>query len=225
MVLTQSVVNSLLIGTIVVAAVLILISSFKRSAPKKRRSAHREPRIGSVSHHSKSRSHQHYAVDDLADDPDLSVRPIPPIPSKPAVQQAPAQRVLSLSVMARSPYRFTGYELLQVLQGNGFRFGKMNIFHYHPGQDVASAPLFSLVSATEPGTFDINNMGAFSCPGLSLFMTVDAHADPENVLALMIDVAKQLADELDGDLLDSRLTPWDRDIEHAYYEAVEAAFV
>jgi cell division protein ZipA len=225
MVLTQSVVNSLLIGTIIVAAVLILISSLKRTTPKKRRPAHREPRIGSTSHHSKMRPHQHYAVDDLGDDPDLSVRPIPAIPLKQPAQQMPAKRVLSLFVMARSPYRFTGYELLQVLQGNGFRFGKMNIFHYHPAQDIATAPLFSLVSATEPGTFDINNMGAFSCPGLSLFMTVDAHADPENVLALMIDVAKQLADELDGDLLDSRLNTWDRDTEHAYYEAVDAAFV
>ncbi len=113
--------------------------------------------------------------------------------------------ILVLYVMAKEKAIFSGYELLQVLLAVGLRFGEMNIFHYYRQEEENEEVLFSLASATEPGTFDIRNMSGFSCLGLTLFMkkTGDEHEDKERY-ELMLQTASHLTEDLDGMLLDGK---------------------
>lgn len=113
--------------------------------------------------------------------------------------------ILILHVMAKNEAIFSGYELLQVLLAVGLRFGDMNIFHYYREIEGREKTLFSLASATEPGVFDIRNMSAFSCLGLTLFMkkTGDEKEDKARY-DLMLQTASHLTEDLDGVLLDSK---------------------
>lgn len=101
---------------------------------------------------------------------------------------------------------FLGYELLQALYAVGLRFGDMNIFHCYTHSENPDI-LFSVASAVEPGTFDMANIGAFSCPGLSLFMMSKRLKHPQEVFEKMIETAYQLAEDLQGVLYDDERKP------------------
>jgi cell division protein ZipA len=104
--------------------------------------------------------------------------------------------LLVISVAAKPGASFAGYDLLQAIVSTGMKFGEMNIFHYFKD----NKKLFSLASATKPGEFDLDRMGAFSCIGLTLFMNCCEVPDAEKAFTLMLNVAEQLADDLDGEL-------------------------
>lgn len=108
-----------------------------------------------------------------------------------------------MHIMAQQNKLFAGYELLQAILSSGLRFGEMNIFHRYREPNTQKGILFSLASATEPGVFDMLNMGAFSCKGLTLFMrkSEDEH-DNRTRYDLMLSTAQHLAEDLDGMLLD-----------------------
>jgi len=99
---------------------------------------------------------------------------------------------------------YMGYELLQSLLAVGLRFGDMNLFHRHEGLNGKGALLFSVAAATASGTFEINNMGAFSCGGLVFFMKLDPKRKLMKTFDLMIDTARQLIDDLGGELCNER---------------------
>lgn len=111
--------------------------------------------------------------------------------------------IVALHVIAKDGKVFAGYELLQILLSLGLRFGEMNIFHYHRDANVQQDVLFSLISATEPGVFDLLNMGAFSCKGLTLFMRKVEDVQDNNMrYELMLKTASHLSEDLDALLLD-----------------------
>lgn len=112
-----------------------------------------------------------------------------------------------LSILAKPSKEFMGYELLQALLAAGLRFGDMQIFHRHEQASGKGKILFSVASATEPGTFDLEQIGIFSCRGLTLFLQKELVAYPKIAIELLIQTAKQLADELHGDLLDGTRKP------------------
>ena len=115
--------------------------------------------------------------------------------------------VIVMGVLARQGYTFAGYELLQALLSNGLRYGQMHIFHRHEEGNGHGAILFSLASATKPGTFELTKMGSFKCHGLSLFMRVSGQKDLQQALDIMINTAKQLAEDLDGEVVDEKRQP------------------
>lgn len=122
---------------------------------------------------------------------------------KNSVQCPETGEIITLHVVAKENKTFAGYELLQALLSSGLRFGEMNIFHYY-GNEPQKA-LFSLLSATEPGIFDMPNIGAFSCKGLTLFMKrSDDTQDNNNRYALMLKTARHLSEDLHGLLLNSQ---------------------
>ncbi|CAM4418475.1 MAG: Cell division protein ZipA [Legionellaceae bacterium] len=110
--------------------------------------------------------------------------------------------LIVLHVMALPGSIFLGYTLLQSLLTVGFRFGEMNIFHRHEQLTGQGKILFSLASATEPGTFNLNDIGSLSCVGLSLFMHTDKVDDPEQTFNLLLNTAYLLAEDLGGKVLD-----------------------
>ncbi len=110
--------------------------------------------------------------------------------------------LIILNVMALPQCEFVGYELLQALLATGLRYGDMNIFHRYADNTENSPVLFSVASAVEPGVFDLANMGAYSCPGLSLFMSISQSEIPFVTFEFMLETARQLADDLAGELCD-----------------------
>lgn len=115
-----------------------------------------------------------------------------------------AKTVTAIHVMAKKDHKFSGHLLLQTLLSHQLRFGEMNIFHRYQGDNGQGPVMFSLASATEPGTFDINNMGAFPGKGLTLFMRLSGNQtiDKER-FDLMTKTARSLAEKLGGQLYDN----------------------
>lgn len=117
------------------------------------------------------------------------------------------QDILILYVLAPQNQQFLGYELLQALLAVGLRYGPKRIFHRYEDNSHQGAILFSLASATEPGIFDIENMGAFACSGLCLFTSLLECPDPQITWKAMLETARQLADDLGGSVFDAGHKP------------------
>ncbi|WP_342220574.1 cell division protein ZipA C-terminal FtsZ-binding domain-containing protein [Rickettsiella endosymbiont of Miltochrista miniata] len=115
--------------------------------------------------------------------------------------------ILQLMAPQQRPYR--GYELIQTLTSAGFHYGKMNIFHFYADSLSKKELLFSLASAIEPGTFDLDNTGEIVCPGLCLFMSIHKVKSALTAFDLMWETAQILAQDLGGILCDRQLQPID----------------
>lgn len=121
-----------------------------------------------------------------------------------------------LQLMAPLQRSFQGYELIQTLTSVGFHYGKMNIFHFYADPLNKKELLFSLASAIEPGTFDLDNIGEIVCPGLCLFMSIHQVKSATAAFDLMWETIQTLAQDLGGVLCDKQLQPIN-DL-NAYYE-------
>lgn len=104
--------------------------------------------------------------------------------------------MLQIKALANRPY--VGYELLQALTSAGLTFGKMDIFH---GNN------FSVAAATKEGSFPVDSMGSFKCLGLMVFMKLDPKKKLMVTFDLMLDTARQLAEELGGEIYDNLNQP------------------
>ncbi len=144
-------------------------------------------------------------------DPELAISVKPEFQQYHSVK--PTQKIVGkadliiLYLMAPQNQPFRGYELLQVLLAADLRFGKMNIFHRYAEETDPESILFSVASAINPGSFDMANIGAVSCPGLSLFMSISAVQDPMTIFDLILETAQLLSDDLGGILCDSEREP------------------
>lgn len=146
------------------------------------------------------------ALDDLLPEAD----PTPLVTTDPQpkpVKKNAEQEFLVLYVLAKPGHSFVGYELLQSLTALNLRYGKMNIFHRHEtADDTESTVFFSVASAVEPGIFDLDNIGALACPGLTFFMSNQVDT-ADAVFELMLETTRQLADDLDGIVCNSQREP------------------
>lgn len=111
-----------------------------------------------------------------------------------------------LQLMAPAQRPFQGYELIQTLTSIGFHYGKMNIFHFYTDPNKKEL-LFSLASAIEPGTFDLDNIGEIICPGLCLFLSIHKVKSAMKAFDLMWETIQTLAEDLDGVLCDKQVQP------------------
>jgi cell division protein ZipA len=124
--------------------------------------------------------------------------------AKPADEPPPAEEVLIINVMAAEGTRFSGAPLLDCLLECGMRFGEMQIFHRHVGDDGEGPVMFSMVNMVVPGTFDLNNMADFETPGISLFMSLPLGSSAMDAFNCMAETAQTLADRLGGELKDEQ---------------------
>lgn len=134
-------------------------------------------------------------TDLFADQPDPE--PLPVVAAEPA----PVDYVITLHVMSRQN-GFAGQQLLERLLQYGLRFGDMNIFHRHEFPTGHGMTLFSMAQALEPGTFNIDELSRLQVPGVSFFMAVPGYKSL-TAFDLMMDTARRLAADLDGEMLDS----------------------
>lgn len=127
-------------------------------------------------------------------------------PPKPSMRR----QTLMVFLLAKENRQFAGYELLQTVLTAGLRFGEGGLFHRHQLTNKESTILCSLAAATASGTFDLQNIGAFSVRGLCLYMRSTGFPEVDlDRLNIMLDIARQLSDGLDAYLLDDKKMPLD----------------
>lgn len=114
-----------------------------------------------------------------------------------------------MHVMAKPGMQFSGYDLYQSLTSAGLTYGEMKIFHrYAERTEKSQKVLFSVASAVNPGHVDLDNIGAFSTIGLTLFMDFAKQKTASASFQMMLNTAKLLAEDLDGVILDSARQTW-----------------
>lgn len=115
--------------------------------------------------------------------------------------------LIIVHVFAAEGHCYRGYELLQALLSAGLRYSRRGMFHRYADINQPGSILFSLVSAVEPGIFDLATMGNFATPGLTLFLQTAQNEDPLRALELLLRTAQDLVDDLGGALYDERRQP------------------
>lgn len=144
------------------------------------------------------------------------VRPVRIPDSKPHVD---IQDVIALHVVARH-HPFNGEELLRCILSYGLRFGEMSIFHRHERPTGQGRVLFSMAKAVEPGIFDLQAMSGEEIPGVSFFMSLPG-VNSIHAYDILVDTAKRLATDLQGEILDEQRQPLTRQLVEHYRERVQ----
>lgn len=135
-----------------------------------------------------------------------------PVDDKGRAQQP---EVLVLHVMAPKGQYLQGEPLLEALLNNNMRYGSMKIFHRHANRDGSGPVLFSAASAVNPGTFDLNAMSDFKTPGLAFFMALDDLEHPMETFDELMEVVRNLARDLGGEVKDETRSAMTRQtVEH-----------
>lgn len=116
----------------------------------------------------------------------------------------PSDDIIALSIMARQPGVFLGKKLQDAFLESQLQFGEMDIFHRYDNRENVSDPIFSVASAVEPGTFHLANMDTMVTPGIMLFFKLTTPNQSIAAFELMLRIARQLAQRLDGELRDDR---------------------
>lgn len=112
------------------------------------------------------------------------------------------EEILAISVMAKGDSEFSGATLLEAILAFGLRYGDMEIFHRHEQSNGQGPVIFSMANALNPGTFDLESMPEEHFKGVTFFMRLSQLNKRIFVLELMLDIAKRLANQLDGELKD-----------------------
>jgi cell division protein ZipA len=113
------------------------------------------------------------------------------------------EEVLVIHVRASADNVFYGNDLLELILEHGLRYGAMNIFHRHSGEDGEGPILFSLSNMVKPGIFDLHTFEEFTTVGVSLFLALPVETGSYmEAFESMLATAKGIAKQLDGELKD-----------------------
>lgn len=149
-----------------------------------------------------------------------AVEPVRPVAKEPVEKPAlDIEQVIALHVVARA-HPFNGEDLLRCVLSYGLRFGDMSIFHRHEQPSGQGRVLFSMAKAVEPGTFALETMTGEEIPGVSFFLGLPG-VNSITAYDIMVDTARRLATELQGDVLDENQQPLTRQLVAHYRERVQ----
>jgi cell division protein ZipA len=124
--------------------------------------------------------------------------------------------VFMLNVVSRSPEGFSGEDILHILLACDLRFGDMDFFHRHENEAGRGAIQFSVANMMQPGVFNLDTMAEFNTPGLVFFVTLPGPEDMMKAFDYMLETARVVARNLDGDVLDeSRSVVTRQTLEHS----------
>ena len=172
-------------------------STGKRPTSEKLRSHHYQDEldaedIAALSGLSQPLTEEDVNVDELG--------PISALTEEPATHGE--QLIMVLNIMAKQGQRFHGLDILQAMQDMGFEYGDMNLFHNYANNSNKHRPLCSIANTVEPGTFDIEHMAEMETPGLLMFMQLPGPIEGRRAFEHMLQLARTLAEQLNGDLCD-----------------------
>lgn len=128
----------------------------------------------------------------------------PVVPVSEKASSMDTNDIIALSIMARQPGMFLGKKLQDAFVEAQLEFGDMDIFHRYDNRADGKEPIFSVASAVEPGVFDLVHMDTMTTPGLMLFFKLSTPNQSIAAFELMLRIARQLAQRLDGELRDDR---------------------
>lgn len=138
----------------------------------------------------------------------------PPVPLMSSAKKN-VEDVIMLNVLARDEAGFAGGDLLQILLACDLRFGEANLFHRHEQANGHGSIQFSVANMLNPGVFDIDNMGGFSTPGITFFLSLPGPDQAMQVFDYMLETAQVVASNLEGNILDeARSVMTNQTIEH-----------
>jgi cell division protein ZipA len=148
-----------------------------------------------------------FAEDELEDNEFFSMDDTPPPELEAAPRTAPlgAPFLIQISVVAGDDEFFDGEELRDALDDLSLIHGDMGIYHRYD-RDLRN-PLFSIASLVEPGTFPVQDMANFYCPGVVLFFQPPQVADPIAVFDDLVTTGHELALRLNGVEWDEKRQP------------------
>jgi len=110
--------------------------------------------------------------------------------------------LIQFGVVAPPGSVFDGDQLIQALTKVDLEYGEMEIFHRY--DKASDTRLFSVASMVEPGTFPIDDISLFQCPGLLLFFQPLGVPDPVAAFDEMVETCHELGRRLGGDEWDSK---------------------
>lgn len=129
--------------------------------------------------------------------------------------------VLVIHVKAPKGEFFYGNDLLEAILDNGLRFGSMDIFHRHAGEDGEGPILFSMANMVKPGIFDLHTFEQFTTVGVSFFLTLPvATGKHMEALDILLATAKSMASILGGELNDEHRSVLTRQTIEHYRERI-----
>ena len=105
-------------------------------------------------------------------------------------------RQVSNHLAAYGSYENVERWIKQALLENDLLYGDMGIFHRY-NHDLTQT-LFSVASLVEPGTFPIDDMASFECPGIVLFFQTARVSDPLATYDDLVNTSRELAQQLNG---------------------------
>ncbi|RQW82469.1 MAG: cell division protein ZipA [Methylococcus sp.] len=114
----------------------------------------------------------------------------------PAGAEGGAPFLIQISVVAGPGRFFHGPDLKQALLDVDLLFGDMGIFHRYDSELTQTQ--FSVASLIEPGTFPIDEMDGFECPGIVLFFQTARVSDPLSIYDDLVNTSRELAQRLHG---------------------------
>jgi len=110
-------------------------------------------------------------------------------------------KVVAIRLVPGTDKAFPAEALVMALRNKQLRHGRHGVFHrLDDGQSGEGR--FCVASLVEPGSFDLSNLHDATYPGVSFFMLLPQSHDGVAVFDDMMTVARALASELDGVLLD-----------------------
>lgn len=180
------------LGALVVVAVYAWsrgILSRDRLRKLSRRQQRSEPSLG-----------EEPAQDQAAEEPPPLVTTV-----SPAERARPApDRIVALRLIPRGD-ELAAERAVVALRDAGLEHGRYSIFHRQLGSNREG---FSVASLTEPGSFDLDHLGASTIAGLSFFVVLPGVGDPVARFDAMVETARALSVELAADLFDERGSSW-----------------
>jgi len=130
-----------------------------------------------------------------------------PVLEPPRPRRRDPERVVTLRIVRREQDEMSAAQAVLALKQVGLVHGQYGIFHSF-AEACGQEPQFSVASLTEPGSFDLENVALEKIAGLSVFLVLPGAGDPVARFDAMIELARGLADDLDGVLLDERGSSW-----------------
>jgi cell division protein ZipA len=117
---------------------------------------------------------------------------------------AEQQRIVTIRVCAVGEARWSGVQLMAVLELHGLAFGRYQVFHR---KHVDGRSLFCVASLIEPGTFDLAAMPEQEFRGVTLFAVLPGPVGPLETMDELFGTARGLAEELSGMVQDGKGMP------------------
>jgi cell division protein ZipA len=146
---------------------------------------------------------------DFADEADEIDSPTDQVEVKPEPVAPKASRyhlpgLIEFSIVARADEGFNGEDLFEAFEDVGLRYGSVKVFERIDSQRMVD---FAVASMSEQGTFPVDNLDQFSCPGIVFFMQPRELDNPAAVFEDFVDTIQALAERLDGVAWDNQRQP------------------